>query len=70
MAWAIFHRTVHMNGSQRVPKSRVGFSAQPSPEPQQFPHDFIEYAVSVGAATEIPPPGADGKRTKRRSKRA
>lgn len=71
MAWAIFNRMIHMNGSQRVPKSKVGFMAKASPEPQQFPSDFIEFAVACGAAEKVPSPQREvTKRAKRRGKRA
>jgi hypothetical protein len=70
MAWAIFYRTVHMNGAQRKPKSRFGFMAEAAPIPQEFPQDFIDYAVSLGAAEGVPPPTREGKRAIKRSKRA
>lgn len=52
MAWAIFHKEVHWSR----PKSALGFHAKPKPEPQQFPHDFIEHAVLTGRATRAKPP--------------
>jgi len=71
MAWAIFYRTVHMNGAQRVPKSKFGFMAEPSPVPQEFPQDFIDFAVARGAAEKVPSPSREGKRAlKRATKRA
>lgn len=72
MAWAIFNRTIHMNGAQREPKSKVGFMAKPSAEPQQFPQDFIEFAVASGAAENVDSPNRETapKRTTRRGKRA
>jgi hypothetical protein len=56
MAWAIFYRTVHMNGAQRVPKSKFGFMANAAPVPQQFPQDFVDFAVARGAAERVPSP--------------
>lgn len=52
MAWAIFKEDVHWSR----PKCRFGFFAKAKPEPQQFPHDFIEHAVSIGRATRAKPP--------------
>ena len=43
---AVFTREFHW----RRPNSRLGFGAKASPEPQQFPADFIEAAVTAGAA--------------------
>lgn len=71
MAWAIFYRTTHMNGAQRKPKSKFGFMAEPSPLPQQFPQDFIDFAVAKKAAEPVPSPNSrEVKRATRRSKRA
>lgn len=70
MAWAIFTRTIHMNGAQREPKSKIGFMANPSPYPQEFPQDFIDYAASKGAAKRVPSPKRDTKRANRRGKPA
>ncbi|MBB4235044.1 hypothetical protein [Rhizobium esperanzae] len=52
MAWAVFHREVHWSR----PRSRFGFHAKPKPEPQNFPHDFVEHAISIGRATKAKPP--------------
>lgn len=52
MAWAIFHREV----SWSRPKCKFGFRAIPKPDPQQFPNDFVEYAVSIGHATKAKSP--------------
>lgn len=52
MAWAVFHQDVHWSR----PRSRLGFHAKAKPEPQCFPHDFIEHAVAIGSATKINPP--------------
>lgn len=70
MAWGIFYRTIHMNGAQRVPKSKYGFMGSPAPVPQEFPQDFIDYAVSKGAAEQVPSPSREGKKALRRTKRA
>lgn len=70
MAWAIFHREVHMSGSQRMPKTKVGFRALPSPVPQQFPRDFVDYAVSIGAAKRVPSPRREAASASKRSNRA
>lgn len=52
MAWAIFHAEVNWSR----PKSKFSFNAKPKPQPQQFPHDFVDYAVSIGRATKTRPP--------------
>lgn len=72
MAWAVFNRTIHMNGAQREPKSKVGFMAKPSPKPQQFPQDFIDFAVARGAAEKVDSPNRETatKRVSTRGKRA
>ncbi len=58
MAWAVFHQEVNWSR----PKCRFGFRALPKPEPQQFPHDFIDYAVSTGRAVRAPSPGRRKKK--------
>lgn len=69
MAWAMFFRTIHMNGAHRAPKSKVGFSANAGPLPQEYPQDFIDYAVSKGAAEQVPSPTrSDARAIKRKSK--
>ena len=70
MGWAIFHRTSHMNGAERTPKSKFGFMANPSPVPQAFPQDFIDYAVAQGAAEQVPSPNSEAKKALKRTKRA
>lgn len=52
MAWAVFHEDVHWSR----PNSRFGFYAKGKPEPQSFPHDFVDHAVSIGRATKTKPP--------------
>lgn len=52
MAWAVFHAEVNWSR----PKCKFGFRALPKPEPQQFPRDFIEYAVAIGRATKVRAP--------------
>ena len=52
MAKAIFTKRVGYTS----PKSIAGWHAEPSPDPQPFPEEFIAYAVEAGAATR-----ADGK---------
>jgi hypothetical protein len=52
MAWAVFHEEVHWSR----PGCRFGFHAKANPEPQNFPHDFVEHAVSIGRATKTKPP--------------
>lgn len=71
MAWAIFHRTIHMNGAQRTPKSKIGFMATAAIVPQEFPQDFIDFAVAQGAAERVPSPSSEAKKAlKRATKRA
>lgn len=42
--------------------SRVGFNAKPQPVPQEFPRDFVDYAVGMGFAEEVPSPTREAKR--------
>jgi len=49
MATAIFHRDFHWSR----PKSKFGFFAKASPEPQSRVHDFVQAAVAAGAATRV-----------------
>lgn len=56
MAWAIFTKECHLSGNDRTPKSRFGFGAFANIQPQQFPREFIDYAVARGAAEEVPSP--------------
>lgn len=60
MAWAIFTNECNLSGALRRPPSAIGFGAKPSSEPQQFPRDFIDYAVRAGAAKEVDAPAKDG----------
>lgn len=46
---AVFSQDFHWSR----PQSPVGFLAFASPNPQLFPHDFIEAAVAVGAAVVV-----------------
>lgn len=57
MAWMIVHQEVNFSR----PKSKFSFSAKPKPEPQSWPRDFVEYAVSIGRATEVRPPRRSAK---------
>ena len=47
---AVFLRVFHW----RDPKTKVGFGAQKSEEPQTMPRAFIEAALAAGAAVEVP----------------
>lgn len=51
MAKAIFEREFHY--SSRT--TNAGWSAEPSPDPQTFPREFIDAAVNAGAVTEVKP---------------
>ncbi|AEM41409.1 hypothetical protein KvSKV_10305 [Ketogulonicigenium vulgare] len=51
MAKAIFHRDFHYTSRLR----NAGWSAKAGPDPQHFPQEFIDAAVSAGCAT-VPPP--------------
>lgn len=66
MAWAIFK--VECNWSR--PRSRYSFNAKASPEPQERPHDFIDYCVSKGWAEAVTSPTRDEKRALKGRKRA
>lgn len=52
MAWMVVHQEVNWSR----PKCKFSFNAKPKPEPQQFPHDFVDYAVSIGRATRVQSP--------------
>ncbi len=58
MAWAIFHQDCNWSR----PKSIYSFSAKASPKPQERPHDFIDYCVKNGWATNVDSPSRDEKR--------
>lgn len=49
MAKAIFTKAIGYTPE----KGPVGWYAEASPEPQSFPREFIDYAVSAGAATLV-----------------
>ena len=70
MAWMLVHRSINMDGSKRVPKSKVSFGAVPGPVPQEFPQDFVDYAVSKGAAERVSSPRREAKKTLKGVKRA
>ncbi len=57
MAKAIFTKQV----GYTPPKGIAGWHAEPSPDPQSFPEEFIAYAESVGAATRVEPKAAPAK---------
>lgn len=59
MAWMIVRQEVNWSR----PKSVFSFNAKPKAEPQSWPRDFVDYAVSIGRATEV-------KQPKRRAKGA
>lgn len=65
MPHAIFSREVNWSR----PGTIYSFNAKPSDEPQERPRDFIDYAVSIGAAEEVPAK-AGRNRVKAGSKRA
>jgi hypothetical protein len=50
MPHAIFKREVNWSR----PRSIYSFNAKASPEPQERPRDFIDYAVAKGWAVEVP----------------
>ena len=57
MAKAIFTKRVGYTS----PKSIAGWHAEPSPDPQSVPEEFIAYAESVGAATRVEAKAAPAK---------
>jgi hypothetical protein len=52
MAWMI----VKTGATYRRPRSKYSFTFDASPEPQQFPNDAVEYAVSKGLAEKVRAP--------------
>lgn len=67
MAWM----TVHREGNFRRPRSIYSFNFKSGSEPQQWPRDVVDYAVSRGLATEVPaPPRSAGKARKSSTERA
>lgn len=52
MAWMIVRQEVNWSR----PNSRYSFNAKAKDEPQQFPQDFVEYAISIGRAVRAKPP--------------
>jgi len=52
MAWMVVHQEVNWSR----PRSKFSFNAKPKSEPQSFPHDFVDYAASIGRATKVKPP--------------
>lgn len=59
MAWMLVLEEVNWSR----PKCKFSFNAKPRPEPQCFPRDFVEYAVSIGRAVKVPPPKRKQKAT-------
>lgn len=51
MAKAIFTKAIGYTSM----KKNAGWYAEPSPDPQSFPEEFIAHAESVGAATRVDP---------------
>ncbi len=58
---AVFIREFHWGR----PKTRIGFGAKPSAEPQSFPRDFIAAAIAAGAAVPVEKPAARRGKTPR-----
>lgn len=52
MAWMI----VYQECNYSRPKSKFSFNAKPKPEPQSWPRDFVDYAVSIGRAVRVKAP--------------
>ncbi len=52
MAWML----VFSEGNYRRPRSKFSFNFKPSPVPQSWPQDVVEYAVSKGKAERVDPP--------------
>lgn len=61
MGWAIFKREINWSR----PNSVYSFNAKASPEPQERPQDFIDYAVEKGWAETVPAPSREEKRALR-----
>lgn len=57
IAWMIV--TAEVNYSR--PNSKFSFNAKPKDEPQSWPRDFVEHAVSIGRATKVSPPRRKSK---------
>lgn len=52
--WAIFTDTFHYD---RRPRQALAFVVQSMPQPQNYPRDVVEAAVTAGKASETKPPG-------------
>ena len=52
MAWMVVHAEINFRRKGTV----YSFNAKPKPIPQQFPRDFVDYAVEMGFADEVPSP--------------
>jgi hypothetical protein len=52
MAWAIFTRRFLFD---RRPKYAVAFDIKPKPDPQSWPRDVVEAAITAGAAVRSGP---------------
>jgi hypothetical protein len=57
MAWMIVLAEVNYSR----PLSKYSFNAKPKTEPQCFPHDLVDYAISIGRAKKAPPPRRKAK---------
>jgi hypothetical protein len=66
MAWVLVFREINY----RRPNSRFSFNLKPSPVPQEWPRDVCDYAVSKGAAEQVPSPTPERKRAIKRAHRA
>lgn len=70
MAWMLVHRAINLDGRKRNPPSKISFGAIPGPVAQEFPQDFVDYAVSKGAAVRVPSPKREVKKALKGVKRA
>lgn len=66
MAWMI----VKTGATYRRPRSKFSFTFPADPEPQSWPQDVVDYAVSKGLAEEVRPPNREAAKARKGKTRA
>ncbi|MBA4797020.1 MAG: hypothetical protein H2043_06430 [Rhizobiales bacterium] len=64
MAWMIVLQEVNW----ARPKSMLSFNAKPKDVPQEWPRDFVDYAVSIGRAKKCANPDRAAARRAKEAK--